>query len=41
MIAAEEKKALRRSVRALMRSTPELTNQEEKFILDVQMHRAA
>ncbi len=41
MIAAEEKKALRRTVRALMRKTPELTNQEEKFILDVQMHRCA
>ena len=41
MTAAEEKKALRQAVRSLMRQLPELTNQEEKFILDVQMHRVA
>ena len=41
MTTAEEKKALRRSVRAQMHEIPELNNQEEKFILDVRMHRAA
>ena len=41
MTIAEEKMALRRSVRALMRELPELSSQEEKFIPDIQMHRTA
>ena len=41
MTAAEEKKALRKRIREQMRQLPELVNQEEKFILDIRMHRAA